>query len=275
MSKEEEILTLVKNYPYLSNREIGKKANLSRTSISYYLLKNNIKRDRKLNQKLNNTNRNKIITVTERAKEILTGTLLGDSCVSKYYRENIKSVKILNSNITCGHCLKQKDYTLYLQTLLQNEGIITHFRENNKEYNTIIDNKQVTTIGRCDLSTSRNIYFNTWRDMWYINGIKRIPINIDKYFTPLCIAIWFMDDGSKNNCSYYLHTEGFLLEDINYLRKLLKVKYSINTKIHHNRGKNLIYICSDSKIKFAHLILPYMCNSMKYKIFENHKIGSE
>lgn len=275
MSKEQEVLKLVSDFPNLSNREIGKVIGLHRATVSYYLLKNGIRRDRVVNQKLNNTNRNTPVNISKRATEILVGTLLGDSHVSKYHRDSIESAKILNSNISCGHSIKQKEYVLYLQNLLNEEGIITHFRENNKEYSSFCNGRRIISIGRCDLSTRRSITFNSWRDLWYVNGIKRVPSNIEEYFTPLCIAIWFMDDGSKNNCSYYLHTEGFLLEDIEYLRNLFKTKYNINTKLHNMRGKHIIYICSDSKIQFAKMILPYICDSMKYKIFESHNIGSE
>ena len=77
-----------------------------------------------------------------------------------------------------------------------------------------------------------------------------------------------MDDGSKNNCSYCLHTEGFVTEDIEFLRKVLYSKFKINTKIHKNSGKELIYISANSRNRFTELITPYICDSMKYKLIE-------
>ena len=41
---------------------------------------------------------------------------------------------------------------------------------------------------------------------------------VSTYLSPLALAIWYMDDGSKNNYSYYLHTEGFTVDDVNFLR---------------------------------------------------------
>jgi hypothetical protein len=32
-------------------------------------------------------------------------------------------------------------------------------------------------------------------DLWYINKKKIIPSNIEYWLTPLCLAIWFMDEG--------------------------------------------------------------------------------
>ena len=39
MSKEQEVLKLVSDFPNLSNREIGKVIGLHRATVSYYLLK--------------------------------------------------------------------------------------------------------------------------------------------------------------------------------------------------------------------------------------------
>ena len=75
-----------------------------------------------------------------------------------------------------------------------------------------------------------------------------------------------MDDGSKNNCSYYLHTESFTIEDINFLQKLLYDKFNIKTSIHINRKMPLIYIKAESRELFTEIVKPYICESMKYKL---------
>jgi hypothetical protein len=31
--------------------------------------------------------------------------------------------------------------------------------------------------------------------MFYTNGIKKIPLNIAEYLTPLTLAVWISDDG--------------------------------------------------------------------------------
>lgn len=273
MSKEEQVLQLLQQYPNLSNREIGKMVGLTRQGIAHYTRKHGVHRDRCALQRLNNTNRNSTITISEKAKQILIGTLLGDSSISKYHRD-CESVKILNSNITCGHSLAQKDYVLYLKSMLEREGLKSSYTETNKEHHTVIYGRKVTTFGRCDLRVVRNIQFNSWRDLWYPNGAKIVPKEIYDDFSALSLAIWYMDDGSKNNCSYYLHTEGFTLEDIEFLRNMLECKFSVFTEIHHNRGKNVIYIKAVSRELFTSLISPYVCDSMRYKIIK-HNIGSE
>lgn len=273
MNREEQILQILQQNPNLSNREIGKIVGCHRSTVAYYLHKLGIFRDRLQLQKLNNTNRNSNIVISDAAKQILIGTLLGDSHITKYNR-NCESVKILNSCISCGHSIKQKEYVQYLKSLLESENIKVNYRENTKRTSRIIDGRIVETVGRCDLSTIRNIQFNSWRDLWYPNNTKVIPREIADIFSALSLAIWYMDDGSKNNCSYYLHTEGFSLGDIRFLQKLLLSKFNLHTEVHHNRGKNLIYIKARSRELFTTIIKPYICDSMKYKIIE-HNIGSE
>lgn len=86
--------------------------------------------------------------------------------------------------------------------------------------------------------------------------------------TDISIAVWFMDDGTRNNCSYYLHTEGFSMEDVKYLQGLLLEKYNILTSIHMFHEKPVIYVRAGSREIFTSLVSPYICKSMRYKLFE-------
>lgn len=266
MEKEKIILETIKNNPNLSYSEISKIIGYSKSTIQYYCNKNKIHRDRKLLQRLNNTDRNTELEFTNTALEIFNGSLLGDSSVTKYNR-NTTPKRILNSKITSGHCIEQKEYLLYLKNLLELEGIKMNYTENNNINRSIIEGREVITYGRCDLSTRRSISFNKFRDKWYSeDNIKNVPRDIYEHFSELSLAIWFMDDGSKNNCSYYLHTESFTIEDINFLQKLLYDKFNIKTSIHINRKKPLIYIKAESRELFTEIVRPYICESMKYKL---------
>lgn len=90
--------------PTKSYSDISKSVGCSKSMVQKWFHVHNVHRDRIAQQKLNNTNRNKNILITEKVKEILIGTLLGDSSISKY-RRCCESVKILNSRICCGHFL--------------------------------------------------------------------------------------------------------------------------------------------------------------------------
>lgn len=267
MSIEEQVKSILETYSTMSYKDIAEKIGCHKSSIQYYFRKFGIKRDRIIQQRLNNTDRNHPVILTHRAKEIIVGTLLGDSSITKYNRD-CEPVKVLNSTITCGHSFKQKEYTLYLKKLLEQEGLKVNYTENQEDYISIIEGRTCTCHGRCDIRITRSISFNKWRDTWYPKGKKIVPRDIEEYITPLCLAIWFMDDGSKSNCSYYLHTEGFNIEDVNYLQKILLDKFHIQTSINRFNEKPVIYIRAASRELFTSIIRPYVCESMKYKLIE-------
>jgi hypothetical protein len=267
MNTEEQIKEILKEYPTMSYKDIAKKIGCSKSTIQYYFNKLGIYRDRVAQQKLNNTDRNHPIILTDIAKSILIGTLLGDSSITKYNR-NCEAVKILNSTITCGHSYKQREYTLYLKSLLEKEGLKVNYTENPEAFTHVIGNRTCVCNGRCDIRISRSITFNYWRDLWYPNNKKVVPTNIKEHFTALSLAIWFMDDGSKNNCSYYLHTEGFNIEDVIFLQKLLLDKFGIHSSINMMKNKPTIYILAKSRELFTNIIKPYICESMRYKLIE-------
>ena len=97
--------------------------------------------------------------------------------------------------------------------------------------------------------------------MFYYSGKKRIPDNLS-LLTPLAIAIWFMDDGTKQ-FSYKIATDSFEKVDIQRLQEFLKMEWNIETTIQWDNG---LYIRSKSKEEFKKLIEPYVIESMKYKL---------
>jgi ubiquinol-cytochrome c reductase cytochrome b subunit len=58
--------------------------------------------------------------------------------------------------------------------------------------------------------------FNWIHDIWYKDGIKRVPDCIDLYLTPLALAIWVMDDGCKVNKGLKFSTNSFTKNLDNY-----------------------------------------------------------
>ena len=55
---------------------------------------------------------------------------------------------------------------------------------------------------------------------------KIIPYNISDYLTPLALAVWFMDDGSKINNTVRIATNCFTYAEIENLSTVLYKKYT-------------------------------------------------
>lgn len=266
---ENKILEILKENPYLSNREIGKIVGLSRGAIQHYMNKLNIHRDRKLMQKLNNTCREKKIIISNVAEQVLLGSILGDGYISPYRRpEDTK--KLLNSCLVINHGIKQEEYIKYKKELFEKEGIKCHLSftsgENVKEH--FIKGIKVKENGSFKLKTQRNVVLNKYRDMFYCKNKKSKKINRYLYkLNALGLAIWSMDDGYKKINSFTLCTNSFTFKEVKILQKILKHNFDLDTTIQKsNLGHPLIYIGSKSFKKFKEIVSPYICDSMKYKI---------
>ncbi len=107
-------------------------------------------------------------------------------------------------------------------------------------------------------------YFKTLREIFYPAGVKIIPQGIDKWFSPLTLAVWYMDDGYlKNNKYPELATESFSLEQLSYIKFLLSKKYFISSDV---TNKQRLRIKLQSIKSFFSLISSYIHQSMTYKL---------
>lgn len=97
---------------------------------------------------------------------------------------------------------------------------------------------------------------------------KIVPKNIEEYLTPLALAIWFMDDGSKLGKGAKIATNCFTYNEILFLSQVLNKKYNIKTSVISsgiNKGHNL-YISTLSMNVFIEIVKPFMLPSMYYKL---------
>ena len=91
---------------------------------------------------------------------------------------------------------------------------------------------------------------------------------IEKYLTPLALALWFKEDGSSEKDTVRIATNKFKEEEMKYLCEILKEKYGIKASVvKGGKGKGLeLYIYKGDKKKFVKLVKPYMRKTMYYKL---------
>ena len=190
------------------------------------------------------------ITVENRQMEILAGSLLGDAYISKRGAIQIEQGE------------NQKDYLLWKYKKLKSitSGKISRVFRKKK-------NGLITSSYRFFSKQ----YFRPWRTSMYRSGRKIIPPFVLDLITPLSLAVWYMDDGSKkNNYSIIISTDGFSVVSLKKLRAMLQEKWFIDTRIaiKTTAGKKYrrLTIGSYDLVKFFKLIRPYIIPSMKYKI---------
>ena len=201
-------------------------------------------------------------------KEVLVGTLLGNTTISK------------SKNIALNVKFEQK---------LANQEYVNHLYEIFEPYvGTPPRVRDMTGSGAKDrqsiwFRTYRHIDFKFYYDLFYKktnkNNVadlrkKRVPKLIHKFLTPRALAYWFMDDGSyyynksKNSQQkvYYFNTQSFSYEDIKILKKALKFKFNLDTNIYRDRKYYLLYIQPQSTDDFRKLVRSFILEIFDYKL---------
>jgi hypothetical protein len=196
-------------------------------------------------------------TIASDLHAIIIGGILGDVHIS---REGT------NARLQFKQGLVHKSYIYHLFDLFSSYSNMIEPRH--YEFFDKRTKKIYTTI---DFHTFSLPCFNFYYDLFYVNGVKRIPLNIGELLTPSGLAYWAMDDGGKTGSGFRLNTQSFSYEENLLLIEVLKQNFDLNCSLHfHNKKNNQyrIYISAKSMPRFISLVSPYFHQSMMYKISE-------
>ena len=274
----------------LSMKEIGEKVNLNYRTVSYHLKKMGIssrspkkidddkfielwnqgKSDEEIAEVFGVTkltvqsyrNRNgkhfskyfshKDISLTDEQEQFVLGSLLGD-----LYLSAPKSDK-QHSSIAIVHSIKQKE--LFMKKV----EILGEFMDKYKMYTPTPDKRTVEVYQTYRGHSKRHKVFTDIHNILYIDGIKTITKQyLDKIHSPLALAYWFMDDGTKSGT---IATNCFTLEEQQLLVEWMKEKWNIECSIQKQKDVFILHILEKSRQHFEDLIFPFMIPSMYYKL---------
>ena len=101
---------------------------------------------------------------------------------------------------------------------------------------------------------------------FYSDRRKSVP---EVELTPLSLAVWFMDDGSKSYRALYLNTQQFDLESQHRLLAMLAKQWSIRATLNRDKTYYRIRIAVESVARFIEIVQPHMLEEMLYK-FPGH-----
>lgn len=188
---------------------------------------------------------------------IIFGSLLGDAHAEKI-------IIGTGTRITFYLEYSHVDYMLYLHSLISMLGYC---------------NSAVPIIGtRLGLKgkVRKTVRFSTWtynsfnwiHEVWYVNGIKRIPDNISLYLTPLALAIWIMNDGGKVSKGLKFNINSYTYEDCLKLVLALNNNFGIKSSIQYAGAGNqyIIHVWKESMDKLREIVGPHIIKEMRYKI---------
>ncbi len=182
-------------------------------------------------------------SLTEEQKEILIGVLLGDGAMRK------KTHALLEIN----HSYKQKDYVDWLYQKLEN------YTDTEPKMRKSNGNRIAYRFTTRSLPVLTKFYDNFFQEKH-----KIIPDNLK--LSPLTLAVWYMDDGSRCDKDIYLNTQQFTQEEQKKLILLLEKQYLILASLNKDKQYRRIRIKKDSVQKFISIISPFIVSSMRYKL---------
>lgn len=190
---------------------------------------------------------------TEEVKEILFGSLLGDGRLEMPPRG-------LHARFGFIQSLDKKDYFLnVLNSLLEISS------GKYREY-SYLDKRTGKTYISLNFWSKSLPDLNEFYYKFYNGKIKTVPLDLT-LLTPLALAHWIMQDGSKGSSKgLYLCTDSFTFNEVQRLSIYLNTKYNIKCSIHKAGKIYRIYILAKSVETVKLLILPFMHYSMIYKL---------
>jgi hypothetical protein len=193
------------------------------------------------------------LTMTQRQEEILTGMLLGDAHLERQHGALAARLKI-------EHCLAQSAYVEWKY----------------REWRDWVRTAPRARVRRNRIGTSStNIGFNTlshveleqFRLRFYRDRRKMVPANLE--LTPLSMAVWFMDDGSRKSSQcrgLILNTQSFTLAEVQLLQSVVQRDVGVETTVRHQRDGLQIYVPSPSAKEMSVYIASSIVPSMRYKL---------
>lgn len=179
-------------------------------------------------------------------KSVIIGSLLGDG-----YLRIIPGRQ--NAFLEVNHSFSQKEYVDWKYSILEDITVSAPKRR-------VIGDVRIAYR----FYTKQHPEITQLYEIFYKGGVKIIPDNI--HITPLSLAVWFMDDGSKCRTSdVYLNTQQFDHCDQMKLIDILK-EFNLEARLNKDKTYTRIRFMKSSLEEFRRLVSPHITPSMKYKI---------
>ncbi|MBI2593146.1 hypothetical protein HYW44_00695 [Candidatus Daviesbacteria bacterium] len=186
------------------------------------------------------------LILSEFQKQVLIGYLLGDGHLETWGNSKVARLKVEQS-------LEQREFVSWLFEVF-GEFVKTppKFKAKSIYFNSL-SSKQ----------------FFIFHKMFYPNGKKVIPYDIETLLTPISLTIWFMGDGSikSKECNgRILNTHGFTKNEIQKVIQTLSQKFSLQASIRRQKDGLQIYISAKSAGKLYQILFPHLLPSFYYKL---------
>ena len=191
---------------------------------------------------------------TEEQLEILSGTLLGDSCLQYYPKFGWSAPKF-----KCDHGIAQKEYAELLDSKLKTLG------SSLKVYSRV-DKRRNVVQTYYTVVTGGNQYFHLLYNSLYKTGKKEVCKEILEHFTIKSLAYLYMDDGFFHQGTADICTESFSKESVQMLVEYFKERFDLHFGLSKRNKGYRLRLHRKEFSRFVELISPHVIDSLKYKL---------
>ena len=198
----------------------------------------------RINDKVNKGNTVGSLSLVQHA--ILVGSLLGDGTLRKQGTRT-------NALLEVNHSFKYKEYVDWKYDKFR-EYVLTPPKARRGRGSRVAYRFTTQSIP----------IFTSYYNWFYKNKGKRVPK--DLRLSPISLAVWFMDDGTKIRSAFYLNTQEFTLQEQKFLQKLLLDEFGVESTLNRDKKYWRIWINTESTKKMLQIIKPYILPCFRYKL---------
>jgi hypothetical protein len=192
---------------------------------------------------------NTVGSLTSTQHAVLIGSLLGDGTLRRQRGK-------LNALLEVNHAYASRDYVDFKHDVFE-EYVLTPPKRRKG------NGKRVAYR-----FTTRSLpVFTRYFDRFYPDGHKLVPKDLK--LSPLALAVWYMDDGSKSRSACYLNTQQFGQEDQETLQGILRDQFSIESNLNRDKQYTRIRVTTKGTIKLFELVQPHVIDCFRYKLGED------
>lgn len=98
---------------------------------------------------------------------------------------------------------------------------------------------------------------------FYATGRKAVP---DVEITPLALAVWLMDDGSRSYRAVYFNTQQFDLPDQMRLIRILERQFGLVARLNRDKSYYRLRVAVESVPRLRSLVSQYLLPELAYKL---------
>ncbi len=190
---------------------------------------------------------NTVGSLTQQQESLIIGSLLGDAYMRIIDGRNDAFLEI-------NHSVKAREYVDWKFNILKDIC-----KSPPKERVSGKDGRKAYRF-----TTRQHPQLTQIMHKFYKHGRKTIPKDLE--LTPLSLAVWFMDDGSKTKKGdVYLNTQQFSFSEQRRLLHVLR-KFGLKARLNKDKKYYRIRLLKESVVRFNEIIRPYIIDSMLYKM---------